>query len=203
MALSLSGARDYASPEVPIAIRLMPQYGGSWFWQSNFSLRLSTINFPVQSSIGQYLFKVFEPVTPSSVPEPVTSACSIDGINNRLIKHLPVEVDGFLHVTGWAAISFGAGMPSTKTTITLIAADGSKKSAVASRVIRTDVARVFKQPDLKYSGFDLQTELTAPPGDYLLTVHPSSGSRNWVCLQQVAIRILQPDIAPGSQINQR
>jgi hypothetical protein len=203
MALSLSGARDYASPEVPIAIRLMPQYGGSWFWQGNFSLRLSAITFPVQSSTGQYLFKVFEPATPSSVPEPVTTACSIDGINNRLIKHLPVEVDGFLHVTGWAAISFGAGMPTTKTTITVIDADGGRKSAVASQVIRTDVARVFKQPDLKYSGFDLRTELTAPPGDYLLTVHPSSGNRNWVCLQQVAIRILQPHITSGSQINQR
>lgn len=190
------------SPLVETTEDFLMLYGYSSFLDQkrvkSFSLRSSGggISWNHQVGVtfqGFYLPNVAKLPPPASVSQPfqLTGSirtiddveCSgwIDAINRLDPRRENLSSTALFSAKGWFAISTEKGLVPDAALIALTDGQGRRSFLPTKRTLRSDVASLFKQPQLIQSGFDVQADLRELKGEYDLRMAYRLADQVFVC----------------------
>ena len=166
----------------PISIVVAGESGTRWLWRNHYDLLLRSLSIPVQLQVRGMVGPKPRPVTISE-DEAVKPAqlCGIDTVNNRDLAHKPLDVSGYIEVSGWSIVSVAARQAPDRMFIRLTDAAGHVWEAQAQTRQRLDISGYFVDPKLAASGFDTMLDLAALRGPLTLTMEAEQGRRRWSC----------------------
>lgn len=145
---------------------------GRIFWNNHFQIELNLMEY---NEIPQYI-NLYSFQRPSSIMdfpnEDNTSKCygNIDTINNISPVPRSLEMQYLLEAHGWLAISTKTGELPDKIYLTFVDESGKRYFVETKQRERQDVALFFGNSKLKYSGYEVFSNISELSGEYALRI---------------------------------
>lgn len=164
----------------PLSIALTGESGTRWLWRDRFTLKLQSIEIPLQDQVAAMLLTTPQP----RVAKPAgaqAAACHIDFLNAAHTSPEAQAVTGSLRVSGWVVPSITGESAPDRVLVGLTDPAGRTWEAAAALTLRPDVAGYFVNPALDRTGFDMRLDLSSLAGPFALTLEAERDGRRWPC----------------------
>lgn len=176
----------------PVSIAVTGESGTRWLWQQQFTMRVQSIDIPVQAQVRAMLSPAaLTPAVPAARDIEAADACAIELVNGRAASATPIEVQGTAEVSGWSVVSIARGEAPGRILVRLTNAAGTSWETVAEPRPRPDVGGYFVDPALTASGFAARFDVSSLKGPYTVTIEGRDSQ--WRCKPTQHLIVVAPD----------